>query len=116
MLLAGAGVGVTPIRALAEGLDYVPGEAVLLQRYSAEPLFADELEILAAARGLRVIPLPGPRTGPDSVLGAAAGTDELATLSWCIPDVAERDVFVCGPPRSLGSISCPVATVLDAGP
>ena len=28
--LIGAGVGITPLRALAEGLDYAPGEAVLL--------------------------------------------------------------------------------------
>ena len=39
VLLAGAGVGITPLRALAEGLDYGPGEAILLQRYTDEPLF-----------------------------------------------------------------------------
>ena len=97
VLLAGAGVGITPIRALAEGLDYATGDAVLLQRYTAEPLFQAELQTLMRERGLRVLSLPGPRPHPDSVLGAAAGGDELQALLWWVPDVAEGDVFVCGP-------------------
>jgi ferredoxin-NADP reductase len=97
VLLLGAGVGITPIRALAEGLDYAPGEAVLLQRFTAEPLFEAELRVLAQERGLRVGSLPGPRTGPESVLGPAAGEDELCALQRWVPDVAERDVFLCGP-------------------
>ena len=43
VVLAGAGVGITPLRALAEGLEYAPGEAIMLQRYTAEPLFTREL-------------------------------------------------------------------------
>ena len=46
--LIGAGVGITPLRALAEGLDYRPGDAVLLQRCRDRPLFADELATLSA--------------------------------------------------------------------
>ncbi|MGI8458797.1 MAG: ferredoxin reductase family protein [Propionibacteriaceae bacterium] len=97
VLLAGAGVGITPIRALAEGLRYHPGDAVLLQRYTAEPLFEPELQRLRTEHGLQVIGLPGPRTTSDSVLGPAAGGDELRALRAWVPDVAERDVFLCGP-------------------
>ena len=98
VVLAGAGVGITPLRALAEGLAYAPGDAVLLHRYTGEPLFERELHDLAVQRGLRLLPLPGPRTAPGSVLGpAAGGADELATLLWWVPDLAERDVFLCGP-------------------
>src|SRR3954451_3166039 len=61
VFLAGAGVGVTPLRALAEGLDYPPGDAILLQRYTNEPLFVQELQILSAERGLQVLFLPGQR-------------------------------------------------------
>ena len=71
--LVGAGVGITPLRALAEGLDYAPGEAVLLQRFTDEPLFARELSVLAAERGLEVLMLPGRRRSPDSWLGAERG-------------------------------------------
>jgi predicted ferric reductase len=98
VLLAGAGVGITPLRALAEGLDYAPGEAILMQRYTSEPLFIREFEILAAEKGLTVVPLAGPRTAGSSVLGpAAGGYDELVALRHWIPDLAEREVFLCGP-------------------
>lgn len=98
VVLAGAGVGITPLRSLAEGLDYLPGEAVLLQRYTDEPLFTRELDILAARRGLQVVDLPGRRPHPDAVLGQLTrGVDELGALQRLIPDLAERDVYLCGP-------------------
>lgn len=98
VLLVGAGVGITPLRALAEGLAYRPGEAALLQRYNDRPLFAREFEELAARRGLGIIPLPGHRRHPDSVLGPAArGFDEVQVLRHWLPDVADRDVYICGP-------------------
>ena len=98
VLLAGAGVGITPLRALAEGLEYAPGEAIILQRYTAEPLFTRELDELAAAKGLQVVHLPGPRRTQSSVLGpAAGGIPELIALRRWIPDLADRDVFLCGP-------------------
>ncbi|MCE3553265.1 ferric reductase-like transmembrane domain-containing protein [Pseudonocardia sp. RS11V-5] len=96
--LIGAGVGITPLRALAEGLSYAPGDAVLLQRGTGAPLFAAEFDVLARERGLRVHWLPGRRRAPDSWLGEGAGpADDLAVLLALIPDVAQRDVYLCGP-------------------
>ena len=96
--LIGAGVGVTPLRALAEGLDYRWGDAVLLQRYVGRPLFASEFATLAAERGLEVLHLPGHRRGPGSWLGRGVGrADDLTALVYWVPDIAERDVYVCGP-------------------
>lgn len=97
VLLIGAGVGITPIRALAEDFEAAPGDLTVLHRYTGEPLFAHELEMLAAERGFLLGALPGPRPHPDSVLGPRAGLDELAALHTWVPDVAERDVFLCGP-------------------
>ncbi|GAA3247537.1 ferric reductase-like transmembrane domain-containing protein [Pseudonocardia petroleophila] len=94
LAFVGAGVGVTPLRALAEGLPYAPGDAVLIQR--GTPLFARELDVLARERGLRVLHLPGPRRAPDSWLCSGPADDRTALLGW-VPDVAERDVYVCGP-------------------
>jgi ferredoxin-NADP reductase len=94
----GAGVGITPLRALAEGLDYAPGEAVFLERFSNEPLFAGEVDDLATERGLRVIRLRGPRRDPDSWQCAGMGdVDDLRALTCWVPDIAERDVYLCGP-------------------
>jgi predicted ferric reductase len=96
--LIGAGVGVTPLRALAEGLDYAPGDAVLLHRFSRNPLFAAEFDALARRRGLQVLDLPGHRRAPDSWLGAGVGSaDDLTCLHYWVPDIADRDVYVCGP-------------------
>ena len=94
----GAGVGVTPLRALAEDLPYAPGDAVLLQRATERPLFARELDVLAAERGLDVRWLPGHRRAPDSWVGATDDpADDLTLLRRWVPDIAERDVYVCGP-------------------
>ena len=94
----GAGVGVTPLRALAEDLPYAPGDAVLLQRATERPLFARELDVLAAERGLDVRWLPGHRRAPDSWVGATNDpADDLTLLRRWVPDIAERDVYVCGP-------------------
>lgn len=98
VVLIGSGVGITPLRALAEGLDYAPGDAVLLHRYSREPLFRGELEVLRRERGLAVVDLPGPRRAAQSWLGeiTPAVDDATALRAW-VPDIAERDVYVCGP-------------------
>ena len=111
----GAGVGITPLRALAEGLDYRPGEAVLLQRYRDEPLMSDELQDLATRRGLELLWLPGRRRSQDSWLGPHAGAaDDRTSLAFWAPDITERDVYVCGPTawtdqvlRSLAAVGVP---------
>lgn len=110
VLMIGAGVGVTPLRALAEGLAYAPGEATLLYRYRAEPLFVNELQVLRAERGLEVIGLPG-RRRPGSWLPANDGAD-LAVLRALVPDVAERDVYICGPEEWAAQVC---ATLAQAG-
>jgi ferredoxin-NADP reductase len=96
--LIAAGVGITPIRALAEGLHYRPGEAVLLHRFSDKALFSHEFAVLARERGLQVVHLPGRRRAADSWLGTeTGGGDDLALMRRLVPDLTERDVFVCGP-------------------
>jgi predicted ferric reductase len=93
--LIGAGVGITPLRALAEDLD---ADVVVLHRFRDEPLFAREFAVLARERRIGLVPLPGRRRGPDSWLGAGVGpVDYLTALRARVPDIAERDVYVCGP-------------------
>jgi ferredoxin-NADP reductase len=94
----GAGIGIAPLRALAEGLRYAPGDAVLLYRFRDRALFEGEFQTLAAERGLELRWLPGRRRNPHSWLGEHPGTGEdHTTVAGWVPDLAERDVFVCGP-------------------
>lgn len=111
--LIGAGVGITPLRALAEGLDYAPGDAVMLQRFRDRPLMHAELTRLAEQRGLELFWLPGARRSPDSWLGHHAGAaSDVRSLTHWVPDIAERDVYVCGPSAWTAQV---VDTLISAG-
>jgi predicted ferric reductase len=108
--LIGAGVGITPLRALAEELD---GDVVVLHRFGTEPVFAREFSVLARERDLGLVPLPGRRRGPDSWLGTGVGpVDDLTALLARVPDIAERDVYLCGPTPWTGLVH---RTLLAAG-
>ncbi len=98
VVLIGAGVGLTPLRALAEGLDYAPGEALLIERFTHHPLFVREVDTLSVQRGLQVLRLPGHRRHSESWLGDGMHqvSDLDALLHW-VPDLLERDVYLCGP-------------------
>lgn len=92
----GAGVGIAPLRSLAEGMDYT--DACLVYRYSDTGLFEREFGVLVAERGLRCVFLPGRRRAPYSWATAQAGEmDDVEALRAAIPDVLERDVYICGP-------------------
>jgi ferredoxin-NADP reductase len=94
LLLAG-GVGITPIRALFESLPGAPGEITLVYRARTpgEVVFRDELERIAQQRGARLLYLFGRR-------GQGRRVDPLnaANLDRLVPDLCERDVYLCGPP------------------
>ncbi|MEU2775001.1 ferredoxin reductase family protein [Streptomyces sp. NPDC007162] len=103
-LLIAGGVGVTPIRALLEDLE---GHAVVIYRVGSDrdAVLYDELRDLAVARGAELHLVTGPPV-PDRLAAR-----ELARL---VPDIADRDVFLCGPPpmmnavlRSLGDLGVP---------
>jgi predicted ferric reductase len=93
LLLAG-GVGITPLRALFETLPGDPGDITLIYRanISADLVLRHELDGIARDRGATVHYLLGPpRRGPRDHLSAP----QLRAL---VPDLLERDVFLCGPP------------------
>ncbi|MEU9152616.1 ferredoxin reductase family protein [Streptomyces sp. NPDC048417] len=103
-LLIAGGVGVTPIRALLEDLE---GHAVVIYRVAADrdAVLYDELRDLAVTKGAELHLVTGPPV-PDRLAAR-----ELIQL---VPDIADRDVFLCGPPpmmkavlRSLGDLGVP---------
>jgi ferredoxin-NADP reductase len=87
--LIGAGVGVTPLRALLEDLPrHVDATMIVRARHERELILADELRRLMAARRGRLHELLGPR--------AQVRLDRAALLGL-VPDLKQRDVYVCGP-------------------
>ncbi|WP_410574748.1 ferric reductase-like transmembrane domain-containing protein [Amycolatopsis sp. cmx-4-61] len=96
-----SGIGITPLRALLAELPYRPGEAVLFHRARrpAELLFRRELEDLAARRGIRIHYLLGrrPADHPSWLPANYAPAPDEQVLRHLVPDIAEHDVFVCGP-------------------
>jgi len=99
-LIAG-GIGITPIRALLETLPDGAGDITLVYRVAAkrDVAFTDELRALADRRGIKIHLLVGPEIGDDQ-------TDRLGTpaLRAMVPDIADRDVFVCGPPAMVDAV------------
>ncbi len=111
VLLVAGGIGITPLRALLEGLPGGRGDLTLLYRVSrAEDLvFRTELDELARVRGATIHYLVGRR-------GRELPADPLAAnaIRRLVPDVHQRDVYVCGPVpmmeavcRSLRSLRVP---------
>ncbi len=94
VLLIAGGIGITPIRALLED-EHLIGDIVVLYRVrdESEAVLLGELRNLAAARGARLYLVTG-RTGPGSPPFEPFSPDHLRRL---VPDVTERDAYVCGP-------------------
>ena len=98
VLLIAGGIGITPVRALAETMT---ANVALVYRVlsDADVVFADELAALVARRGIEVHYVVGDHA-------SAEGRELLSTshLRALIPDIADRDVYVCGPPAMVESI------------
>lgn len=97
VLLVGAGVGITPIRALLEDLPADADVVVLLRGSRREDLvLRREIAELVARCGGRVHELVGPR---DRVRLDAR---RLAALA---PGLRDRDVYLCGPEGFAASVA-----------
>jgi len=103
-LLLGGGVGITPLRTLFETL---PGEVTLIYRARRPEDLAlrGEIDALAAARGAAVHYVVDEPAVYSSPLTPEA-------LRGLVPDLAERDVYLCGPP---GMTEAAVTALRGAG-
>ncbi len=87
--LIGAGVGVTPLRALLEDLPRDVSVSVIVRASRPEDLVHhDEIAALVAARSGQLHELIGPRQQVRF---------DARQLRRLVPDIAQRDVYVCGP-------------------
>lgn len=105
-LLIGGGIGVAPVRAL---LEEAPSGTVAVVRAlsDADVVFRDELEQIARERNAVVHVVTGDHETDE-------GHDLLSPrhLRELVPDLADREVYVCGPPGMTAAIA---AAVRSAG-
>jgi predicted ferric reductase len=91
VLLIAGGIGITPVRAL---LQEMLGDVVVVYRVVADEdvLFRPELDALARASGAELHYVVGDHATAEG--RRYLSPDHLREL---VPDIAERDVYVCGP-------------------
>jgi predicted ferric reductase len=96
VLLIAGGIGITPIRPLAEEMAADGFDVRVLYRAHGEGdlVFKKELDALVAHQGIRV----------DYLLTQSGGRQSSreswfapSTMRRLVPDVADRDVYLCGP-------------------
>ena len=96
VLLIAGGIGITPIRPLAEEMAADGFDVQLLYRAhdQGDIVFRKELDALASHHGVRVAYL---LTETGSRSGNRKSWFEPRSLKQLVPDVAERAVYICGP-------------------
>ncbi len=89
VLLVGAGVGATPLLGLLQDLDEHADVGVILRgRDQGGLVLSDEIAAETTRRGGQIWPAVGPR---------AKVRFTAETLHRAMPDIADRDVYICGP-------------------
>ena len=102
VLLIAGGIGITPLRALLEDLPTARGDLTLIYRATRpdDVVFSDEIDKLAGLRGATVHYIVGKRGSVD------VPTDPLEpeALRGLVPDLTDRDIYLCGPVGMMDSV------------
>lgn len=109
VVLMAAGIGVAPIRALAESLAADRGDVTIIYRVTerSDAALIEELEKIADQRGHKLYVLDGPRPNGPGFLPkqpeAEPARPEYARLIDLAPFVADSDIYICGPASWAGA-------------
>ena len=98
--LIAAGIGVAPIRALAESLAAEPGDITIIYRTTdiADSALLDEVQQLSLERGHDLHVLTGQRGAEGGFMPQeASGNPEHVRLLQLSPHILDSDIYVCGP-------------------
>jgi len=101
-LLIAGGIGITPLRALAERFRNLGKDCVLIYANGGQKdiVFRKELGELEQAGGLKVFHV----LSDDADWPGEKGRVDAAMIKRLAPDFAERDAFLCGPPPMISAV------------
>lgn len=96
LLFIAGGIGITPIRSMLEALGSRYQDKVLLysNKTVAETVLGEEITSLSEQNNFSVINIYSNET----VSGSENGFLDKAMLARLVPDLSDRDIFLCGPP------------------
>ncbi len=116
VLMIAAGVGLTTMRGLAEEIAAEPPapgpggvrrpSVLVLHRVRSrgDALFVDEFTTLARHTAVQLRLLPGTRSAQSGWWGGMTPLDPIAALAAAVPDIADREIYLCGPPDWMRSV------------
>ena len=98
VVLIAAGIGIPPVRALAQGMTANPGDVSILYRTrnEADSPLLDEIQELSQLRGHNLEVISGSRPSNGNWLTESNIGDEGRLLQM-FPKIQDADVYVCGP-------------------
>lgn len=100
VVLIASGIGIPPVRALAESMAARPGDITIIYRVRSDEDAAllEEVRVIARRRGFQLHVLTGPRGKDGSWMNHDTdGLPDQARLTVMAPWVSDSDVYVCGP-------------------
>jgi predicted ferric reductase len=100
VVLIASGIGIPPIRTLAESMAARPGDITVIYRVRTEDdaSLLDEIKEICRRRAFPLHVVAGPRGKNNSWLNNdESGNPDVARLVQMAPFISEADVYVCGP-------------------
>ena len=100
VVLIASGIGVPPIRTLAESMAARPGDITVIYRVrtAQDASLLGEMQEVCRRRGFTLHVIEGPRGPKNSWLSDdGSGNPDVARLVMMAPHVSEADVYICGP-------------------
>lgn len=100
VVLMASGIGVPPVRALAESMASRPGDISIVYRVrnADDAALLPELRHIAQLRNMQLHVIDGPRANDNGWMNADAfGRSEQHRMREMFPDLQNSDVYVCGP-------------------